>query len=60
MPKHKNIRSFCEHLNWDNNRDCHKKAEFMCMCCSALVCGDHKENSCPYGGMQYIEIEETE
>lgn len=47
----------CEHLDFDNKRDCHKDAEWRCMCCGSPVCPDHKEKECPYGGMGYIEIE---
>ena len=46
----------CEHLDFDNKRDCENEAEYMCMCCSASVCSEHKDTSCPYGGMGYIDL----
>lgn len=50
----------CEHLDWDNKHDCNNEAEYVCMCCGAGVCQEHKERECPYGGMGYIEIEVEE
>lgn len=46
----------CEHIGNNNQRDCTNEAEYMCMCCSAGVCSEHKEKECPYGGMGYIEL----
>lgn len=51
------IRQHCEHLDWDNKRDCNKKAKYVCECCGAGVCEEHKEKECPYGGMKFVEIE---
>lgn len=48
----------CEHIDWNNKRDCEEKAEYMCMCCASPVCQEHKASECPYGGMGYIEIED--
>ena len=56
--KKKQLRPTCEHLDWDNQRDCEEEAEFVCMCCASPVCREHKERECPYGGMGYIELEE--
>lgn len=47
----------CEHLDYDNERDCSNEAEYQCMCCTSHVCSEHKDRECPYGGMGYIEIE---
>lgn len=46
----------CQHIDYDNARDCFEDAEYMCMCCSSPTCSEHKEISCPYGGMGYIEL----
>ena len=46
----------CEHLDFDNKKDCTKEAEYMCICCATIVCQDHKTKECPYGGMGFIEI----
>lgn len=46
----------CEHLDWNNERDCENESEYRCICCGAGVCEEHKERSCPYGGMGYVEI----
>lgn len=54
--KNRTIQPNCEHLDWDNQRDCENGAEYMCMCCSTPVCSEHKERECPYGGMGYIEL----
>ena len=49
----------CEHLNWDNQKDCENKAKYMCQCCGAGVCEEHYNGGeCPYGGMDYIKIED--
>ena len=45
----------CEHLDWDNKRDCTDKAEYICTCCGAGVGSEHKEKECPYGGMGFLE-----
>lgn len=51
---------FCEHLNWDNERDCQEEAEFVCECCGAGVCREHLPitKRCPYGGEPFREIDE--
>lgn len=46
----------CEHLDFDNEKDCNKKAEYVCMCCGAGTCEEHKTRECPYGGMGFIEV----
>jgi hypothetical protein len=50
------MKKTCEHINFDNERDCENEAEYMCMCCSSPVCSEHKERDCPFGGMGYIEL----
>lgn len=45
----------CEHLDFDNKRDCDEEASFMCLCCGASVCADHVTPVCPYGGGTFIE-----
>lgn len=54
--KKKRLKPFCEHINWDNERDCNNEAEYICMCCSSPTCEEHKKSECPYGGMGYIEL----
>ena len=49
----------CEHLDWNNNKDCNNKAEWVCMCCGAGICEEHKTRECPYGGMGFVEIENS-
>lgn len=56
MSMSKKPKPECEHLDFDNERDCHKEAEYRCMCCGAFVCPNHKERECPYGGMGYNEL----
>ena len=51
------MKKTCEHLNDDNERDCHNESSHVCMCCNAGVCEDHRSATCPYGGMGFIEIE---
>jgi hypothetical protein len=46
----------CEHIDYDNKRDCEEEAETMCMCCSAKMCSDHSRGKCPFGGMGFIEL----
>jgi len=46
----------CEHIDSNNERDCKNKAEYICMCCSAFVCFEHKDTRCPYGDMGYTEL----
>ena len=52
----KKLKPTCEHLDWDNQRDCENESEWVCMCCNAPTCPEHKGRECPYGGMGYIEI----
>jgi hypothetical protein len=52
----KKINPICEHIDWDNNRDCENEAEYMCMCCSVPVCSEHKTKECSFGGMGFIEL----
>lgn len=52
----KELRPICEHIGWDNERDCEEEAEFMCQCCSSPTCPEHKDRECPYGGMGYIDL----
>lgn len=52
----KKISQECRNLSWDNERDCKNEAEYMCICCGEPVCSEHKDTSCPYGGMGYIEL----
>lgn len=59
LSKRKHFNPDCAHLDYDNKRDCHEESEFMCMCCGQPVCREHKEKSCPYGGMGYVELEEA-
>ena len=54
--KVKHIKPTCEHLDWDNKHDCTHEAEYVCMCCGAGVCQEHKTSECPYGGMGFIEL----
>ncbi len=54
--KKKTFNPDCEHLDWDNHRDCTNEAEWVCMCCGAGVCMEHKAKNCPYGGMGYVEL----
>jgi hypothetical protein len=46
----------CEHINFNNERDCENEADFICICCGVPICSEHKEKDCPYGGSKYIEI----
>jgi hypothetical protein len=52
----KKIKPTCEHIDFDNKRDCKNKAEYICLCCGVPVCQEHKTKECPYGGMGFIEI----
>ena len=54
--KNRTLKTDCQHLDWDNERDCINKAEYACMCCGVPVCREHKDKNCPYGGMSYIEL----
>lgn len=56
--KKKIVKPVCEHLDWDNQRDCENEAEWVCMCCNAPTCPEHKGRECPYGGMGFIELDE--
>lgn len=56
MKNKTNQREECEVINLDNKRFCVNNAEYMCMCCAAKVCSEHKEKECPYGGMGYIDL----
>lgn len=47
----------CEHINYDNERDCENKADYACRCCNSPVCDEHLEKRCPFGGELYEEIE---
>lgn len=46
----------CEHLNFDNEKDCSNEAEYVCMCCGAGTCQEHKTKECLYGGMGFVEL----
>lgn len=46
----------CRHLNFENREDCEKMSEYVCQCCGAGSCQEHKQDKCPYGGMGYIEV----
>lgn len=46
----------CEHQDFDNKRDCHEEAEWVCMCCGSPTCPEHKDKNCQFGGMGYIEL----
>lgn len=48
----------CEHIDYDNERDCNNEAEYFCRCCNSLVCSEHLEKVCPYGGMTFMEVED--
>lgn len=50
------INPTCEHINYENLRDCGEEAEYVCMCCGSPVCQEHKKRECPYGGMGYLEL----
>lgn len=50
------MKKDCEHLDFDNDHDCTNEAEYVCMCCGAGTCQEHKTKECPYGGMGYIEL----
>jgi hypothetical protein len=54
----KKIKVVCEHINWDNERDCKKEAKYACRCCSSPVCEEHLEKRCGYGGELFYELEE--
>lgn len=49
----------CQNLDWDNNRDCHEEADFICECCGEGVCIEHRplNGRCLYGGEGFIELE---
>ena len=47
----------CEHMNFDNEKDCQEDAEMMCMCCSVPLCSEHARGNCQYGGMGFIDID---
>ena len=46
----------CEHLDFNNQRDCKKEAKYVCRCCGAGVCEEHLTTKCPYGGETFEEI----
>ncbi len=50
------IKPTCEHINFDNERDCENEAEYQCMCCASPVCDEHKGRDCRFGGMGFIEL----
>jgi hypothetical protein len=50
------VKATCEHIDWDNARDCFEDAEYMCMCCASPTCLEHKGESCQFGGMGYVEL----
>lgn len=50
------MRPSCEHIDWNNKRDCSNRAWFRCKCCGAGVCKKHKEDKCPYGGERFVKI----
>lgn len=54
----KHINPTCQHLGFSNERDCENESEYMCQCCAAPVCQEHKEKCCPYGGMGYVELDD--
>ena len=56
MNKKQEVKKECEHLDFDNKRDCHDEAEWFCMCCGSPVCQEHRDKSCQHGGMGYVEI----
>lgn len=58
MMKKRQSKPHCEHLGFNNKRDCENEAEYACRCCNAPVCSEHLEKLCPYGGMTYQEIED--
>ena len=47
----------CEHINYNNERDCENEAEQMCMCCGVPICDEHLSRDCEYGGMGFIDID---
>lgn len=51
------LRPICEHIDYDNQRDCEEEADWMCMCCASPTCYEHKGRDCRFGGMGFIEIE---
>lgn len=53
----KNYPPTCEHLDYENKRDCDNETRYVCMCCGSGVCPIHKTSDCPYGGMGYIEVD---
>ena len=56
MGKKKEIKPICEHIDWDNQRDCEEEAEVMCMCCSTPLCREHGHGQCEYGGMGFLDL----
>ena len=54
----KQYKGICEHLDWDNQKDCYKEAKYVCQCCGAGACEEHNTIQCPYGGMYFEEIED--
>lgn len=49
----------CEHIDFDNERDCKKKAAYACYCCNSPVCEEHLDTRCPYGGELYYQLEDN-
>ena len=47
----------CEHLDFDNERDCDKEVTEICMCCALAWCNEHKGRVCQYGGMGFVGAE---
>lgn len=50
------IKPACEHIDYDNKRDCEENAEVMCMCCAVPMCREHGYGNCQFGGMGFIEL----
>lgn len=50
------MSKICEHLDWDNQHDCQNEAEYICACCGAVVCPEHRTRVCDYGGGGFVEL----
>ena len=46
----------CEHLDFDNQRDCENEGKYVCLCCGVPVCEEHAGSKCIYGGEGYVEV----
>lgn len=47
----------CEHIDYDNKRDCEEEAEVMCECCGSKMCSEHGRGRCAFGGEPFNDLD---